>query len=130
VAETERQWRNFARRREWRPDGQVRDCPAEVGTLTRGCARSVEADFDSLRQYIPADEPSVFLFCLDHTVASKQWILVSWSPDNSQVRLKMLYASSREDIKRNLGPNYFVGEYYANSVDDIAWSGYQVLVGS
>lgn len=40
----------------------------------------------------------------------------------------MLYASSREDIKKNLGLSYFVSgkgaEYYANEVSDLCYATY------
>jgi twinfilin-like protein len=50
-----------------------------------------------------------------------KWVLLAWVPDNSRVRDKMLYSSSREDLKKSLGLGYFVGEYYANSYSDLTW---------
>lgn len=68
------------------------------------------------------------MFCSDDTrVAgdSSRWVLVAWIPDNCKVRDKMLYSSSREDIKKALGLGYFMSEYYANSKEDLTWA--QVL---
>ena len=54
-----------------------------------------------------------------------KWILIAWVPDNCKVREKMLYSSSREDVKKTLGLGYFVSEYYANSKEDLTYA--QVL---
>jgi twinfilin len=48
-------------------------------------------------------------------------VLIAWVPDDCKVRDKMLYSSSREDLKRSLGLGYFVGEYYANTRGDMTW---------
>ena len=50
---------------------------------------------------------------------------MAWIPDNCKVRDKMLYSSSREDIKKALGLGYFSSEYYANTKEDLTWA--QVL---
>ena len=36
------------------------------------------------------------------------------SHDTDQVRARMLYASSRDDLKNKLGSSYFAGEFYCN----------------
>lgn len=48
-------------------------------------------------------------------------MLIAWVPDDCKVRDKMLYSSSREDLKRSLGVGYFAGEYYANTRGDMTW---------
>jgi twinfilin-like protein len=88
----------------------------------------VEADFNSLAGGLVENQPHVFVFCLDPAAAALQWILIAWTPDLSKVRDKMLYASSRDDIKKTLGLNYFVsgkaGDYYANEAADMNWGAY------
>lgn len=74
------------------------------------------------------DEAALVVFCSDDTREAgepSRWILVAWIPDNCKVRDKMLYSSSREDIKKALGLGYFVSEYYANAKEDLTWA--QVL---
>ena len=44
--------------------------------------------------------------------------------DGCKVRDKMLYSSSREDLKRNLGLGQFVPDYPANVVSDLSWNAY------
>ncbi len=55
---------------------------------------------------------------------AQQWILVAWVPDGCRVRDKMLYSSSREDLKRSLGLGYFKTEYVANQFSDLTWEQY------
>lgn len=71
------------------------------------------------------------VYCMDNTRESQEpskWSLVAWIPDNCRVRDKMLYSSSREDLKKALGLGYFVSEYYANCKEDLTWSQVQAYV--
>lgn len=53
------------------------------------------------------------LFCLDVHVSALRWVLLAFVPEGVSVRDKMLYSSSRESLKKQLGMNYFVGEFHA-----------------
>jgi twinfilin-like protein len=91
---------------------------------------STEEDFNSvLVGILGATEASIVLFCgSDVTLRGKRWILVSWIPDGCRVRDKMLYASSREDLKRTLGIGHFTSEYAANQISDVNWESYQTYI--
>lgn len=41
-----------------------------------------------------------------------------------QVRDKMLYSSSRHDLKQGLGLGFFEGEYYANVHGDMSYESF------
>ena len=43
-----------------------------------------------------------------------QWILLAYTPDGSKVRDRMLYASTRDTLKKELGRSYFVDELYGS----------------
>ena len=90
---------------------------------------SIEEDFDVvMAEKLSPSEASLVVFCYNGTRVSGEsakWILVAWIPDECKVRDKMLYSSSREDVKKALGLGYFVTEYYANVRDDLTWT--QVL---
>lgn len=47
------------------------------------------------------------------------WVFISWSPDNSQVRQKMLYASTKAILKLNFKSNSLVGDYFATTHDEL-----------
>ncbi|TYZ59890.1 hypothetical protein PybrP1_009203 [[Pythium] brassicae (nom. inval.)] len=57
------------------------------------------------------------LFCLDVNAPALRWVLLAFVPEAVSVRDKMLYSSSRESLKKQLGHNYFVGEFHATDVD-------------
>ena len=40
------------------------------------------------------------------------------------MRDKMLYSSSKEDLKRSLGGGYFKTEYAGNVIADVTWDSY------
>lgn len=84
-------------------------------------------DFDTiLLDYIKEDSASFILFNLSDDVnASQTWLMITWIPDGCRVRDKMLYSSSREDLKKHIGIGLFHSEYAANYKTDITWAAYQ-----
>ena len=43
-----------------------------------------------------------------------RWILISWSPDSSSVRNKMLYASTKATLKQEFGGGQVKDDLYGN----------------
>uniref|UniRef100_A0A7R9YEV0 ADF-H domain-containing protein n=2 Tax=Pinguiococcus pyrenoidosus TaxID=172671 RepID=A0A7R9YEV0_9STRA len=88
---------------------------------------SVAEDFESLASALDPDSAAFVIFCLAEDVrdGAREWLLVAWVPDTAPVRQKMLFSSSRDDIKSALGRALFAGDYYANSADDLKFSQYQ-----
>ena len=89
--------------------------------------RTADHDFDALIPSILKEtEAAMVLFRLadDAKDKTKKWLLIAWIPDGCKVRDKMLYSSSREDLKRNLGLGLFGSDYAASSLSEITWEGY------
>lgn len=92
------------------------------------CGASVSGDFDGLATAagLGATEPAFVMFCRDEAPASgmRAWQLVCWVPDAAAPRLKMLYSSSREDLKASLGGGFFGGhkDFCANDAADLAFA--------
>jgi twinfilin-like protein len=84
---------------------------------------SPQEDFSQLlSQNFRDDAASFGLFRVsDESTSGPQWALIAWVPDGCRVRDKMLYTSSREDLKRGLGLGYFKCEYSANARNDFDW---------
>lgn len=84
---------------------------------------SVGSDFDALAvSALNEHEASILLFSLEEGLEDRQkWLLVSYIPDGCKVRDKMLYSSSKDDLKRALGLGFFAAEYSANSIDEVSW---------
>ena len=99
-------------------DGETLNCFSVIERS--GCVKS---DFDSLTiSALNEMEASIILFCLsDEGADIRKWLLISFIPDGCKVRDKMLYSSSRDDLKRALGLGFFVAEYSANTLDEVKW---------
>ena len=90
---------------------------------------TAEEDFASvLVSSVDDSNAALLLFCLTdggEPGAAHDWLFLSWVPDGAGVRDKMLYSSSKEDLKRSLGQGYFTSEYSANLRSDLTWTGYK-----
>ena len=87
-----------------------------------------EKDWESMvTSEVENDVPCFLLFRLDEKDEgeSYQWVLVSWSPDSSHTRQKMLYASTKATFKNQFGAGQIKDEYYANSREEITVAGYK-----
>jgi len=94
----------------------------------RAGSPSVDADFDALSDVLQENGASFVLFCEDEDQsadAARRWILISWVPDLCRPRDKMLFSSSRENLKRTLGIGYFAHEYYVNEFAELTWGAFQ-----
>ena len=83
-----------------------------------------QADFEEILPTVLQDDIAhlVLFRLVDEIKSSNSWLLVAWIPDNCRVRDKMLYSSSREDLKKNLGVGYFQSEYSASLPSDFIWN--------
>ncbi|CRK88175.1 CLUMA_CG001960, isoform A [Clunio marinus] len=87
-----------------------------------------EKDFDKLIQpEIEDDVPCYILYRLDTKTAegAYAWMLISWIPDISTIRQKMIYASTKSTLKLEFGSSYLKEEYHATSLEEITFTGYQ-----
>lgn len=84
---------------------------------------SAEADFGPFAAKLSADIMGAF--CVDpHAESpSKHWLLVSFLPPGTPPLLRMLSASSRADIRAQLGMSTFVGEYHTTAAEELTYSG-------
>ena len=58
-----------------------------------------QAKLEQLSKYIQSSSPDVPAYCL-LKVEEKGWVFVSYIPDTAKVKEKMVYASSREKVKK------------------------------
>ncbi|KAL1823726.1 hypothetical protein DCAR_0311735 [Daucus carota subsp. sativus] len=67
---------------------------------------SPDESYDDFTNSLPADECRYAVFDFDFTtnenVQKSKIVFVAWSPDTSRVRMKMVYASSKDRFKREL----------------------------
>jgi twinfilin-like protein len=83
---------------------------------------NTKEDFNKLTSgALKETEAAILLFSLSDQVDETNWLLLSFIPDGCKVRDKMLYSSSRDDLKRSLGLEFFTAEYSANDLSDVSW---------
>lgn len=81
------------------------------------------ADFGAIASEVNDKDPAFYLFNkAAGTTNSKAWGLIAYVPEMSMVRQRMLYASSRDDLKTKLGSSFFFGEFYCNSKEDLTYA--------
>jgi len=90
-----------------------------------------EADFALIPDLLDVDRPCYILYRLPDTPSgAASWALFCYVPDKSKVKDKMLYASSRANLKQQLGNNYFTDEVFGTVVGDFSLNGYHHHVQS
>uniref|UniRef100_A0A671QR54 Twinfilin n=1 Tax=Sinocyclocheilus anshuiensis TaxID=1608454 RepID=A0A671QR54_9TELE len=75
------------------------------------------------RQY--PHEPCYILYRLDTKNAQGyEWLFISWSPDQSPVRQKMLYAATRATVKKEFGGGHVKDDMFGTVEEDVCLQGY------
>ncbi|XP_053577064.1 twinfilin-2 isoform X2 [Bombina bombina] len=88
---------------------------------------SWDQDYDAFVLPLLEDtQPCYILYRLDSQNAQGfEWLFLSWLPDHSPVRLKMLYAATRTTVKKEFGGGHIKDEIFETLKEDIALVGYQ-----
>jgi len=87
-----------------------------------------ESDFKLVPDLLDKEAPSFIMYRLD--TDNSQWALFCYVPDKSKVKEKMLYASTRSNLKQQLGLNYFSDEVFGTVLSDFTLDGYRHHVQS
>lgn len=84
-------------------------------------SEDLAADFKAMAQYITAPtEACYFAFRLDSkNEFGFEWLLVSFVPDLCKVKEKMLYASTLDNLRKQLGAQYFTGDLHATLTTEL-----------
>nr|XP_057934907.1 twinfilin-2 isoform X2 [Doryrhamphus excisus] len=108
-------------------------CPEQ---LVLGAYREAEQSWDQdydhfLLPLLDEQEPCYILYRLDsHNALGFEWLFISWSPDHSPVKEKMLYAATRATVKKEFGGGHVKYELFGTMEEDVCLSGYQRHVSS
>jgi len=94
--------------------------------------KPTSGNFDGDLKYIPdlldAGVPCYVIYKVDSD--QPQFVLFFYVPSKSKVKDKMLYASTRSNLKQGLGNNYFIDEVFGDSANDFSAEGYKHHVES
>ncbi|XP_026162298.1 twinfilin-2-like isoform X2 [Mastacembelus armatus] len=89
-------------------------------------AHSWDKDYDQfLIPLLTPQEPCYLLYRLDSKNAQGyEWIFIAWSPDQSPVRQKMMYAATRATLKKEFGGGHIKDEIFGTAQEDLCFQGY------
>jgi len=85
-----------------------------------------EEDFDRLVTPLALPgQPTYIMYRFDtkNQCGGYEWLLISWSPDDSPVRQKMLYASTKATLKQEFGSGQIKEEIHASTPDEVCLAG-------
>jgi twinfilin-like protein len=92
-----------------------------VGTFPE--TNNIQNDFATVQSHMEPKIPCYILFKLD--AAENRWLCLSYVPDGSPVKQRMLYASTRDAMKKQLGKSYFVLDMYGSTKEEFTWAAYE-----
>uniref|UniRef100_A0A8C2KSX6 ADF-H domain-containing protein n=1 Tax=Cyprinus carpio TaxID=7962 RepID=A0A8C2KSX6_CYPCA len=103
----------------------IRDEQLVLGAY-REPRQSWDKDYDHfLLPLLDPNEPCYILYRMDTKNAQGyEWLFISWSPDQSRVRQKMLYAATRATVKKEFGGGHVKDEMFGTVEEDVCLQGY------
>jgi len=87
-----------------------------------------EEDWDScVPNSMDSDTPCFVLYRLDEKDSGgcHLWVMISWTPESSPTRQKMLYASTKATFKKQFGASQIKDEFFANMREEVTLAGYK-----
>ncbi|XP_054721658.1 twinfilin-2-like [Uloborus diversus] len=94
--------------------------------------KSWEDEYDEyVLNCIEHQQPCYIFYRLDsQNEAGYEWIFIFWSPDDSPVRQKMLYASTKATIKKEFGGGQIKDEVFGTRREEVRLLGYKKHIES
>jgi len=90
-----------------------------------------DQDIDKVQEFFEKDAACYILFRLDSQGSTGyHWALMCYVPDLAKVKDKMIYASTRSNLKQQLGATYFNDEIFGTVPGDFSKKGYEHHVTS
>ncbi|KAI8069934.1 hypothetical protein BC940DRAFT_296514 [Gongronella butleri] len=87
---------------------------------------SFDQDFAEIVGYLEDKTPSYVLVRMDDKANQEyQWLFLCYVPDNAKIRDKMLYASTRATLTKDLGDSKFVDNIYGTQKSEFTSDGYK-----
>lgn len=94
--------------------------------ISQTLGSSLEDDWKNLEAQLQPKKPSYFLMRLDsQNDVGYEWLLISYVPDGSPVKERMLYASTRDPLRKQLGSSYFRATMHGSGANEFTWEAYQ-----
>lgn len=87
-----------------------------------------EADYKKfIDEYLDTTVPAYIFVRFDEksSTGEYKWLFLCYVPDNAKVRDKMIYASTRATLTRELGDYRFTDNIYGTDKSEFTWDGYK-----
>ncbi|CAK8687007.1 unnamed protein product [Clavelina lepadiformis] len=115
--------------RDCTTDGSIRCVKVGIEDETLVCSECVDKCSDSWKgeyddvilNLLVAKQPCYLLYQL---ASKSEWLMITFSPDDSPVREKMLYAATRSTLKQEFGGGFIADEVFGTSENDVSYKGY------
>jgi len=91
---------------------------------------SFAEDLSLVAPLLDPTEPCYILARLDYKNDRDQfkWNILAYVPDRATVKKRMMYASTRSNLKSQLGDDYFVDEIFGSVPADFTQKGYESFI--
>ncbi|CAO3624433.1 unnamed protein product [Cunninghamella blakesleeana] len=97
-----------------------------VNTGITNVQGTFEQDFNQVEKYLEDKTPAYILVRLDEkTSIEYKWLFLCYVPDDAKVRDKMIYASTRASLTKELGDSKFTDSIYGTQKSEFSWDGYK-----
>lgn len=100
----------------------ISDEKVHLSDLIKGSS-SLKDDFEQLKAIVNDSEPKYVI--LKHDYNEKLYTFISFVPDYAAVKDKMLYASSKNTLIRQLGSEFFTNILFWNSLDEVEYENWK-----
>jgi len=108
---------------------QIKDDQLVVVEQVASEGKAWEEELDKVPPLCEAADPCYILYRTDvECDGGYQWALFCYVPDRCKVRQKMLYASTRAELKLSLGSGNFVYDLFGTVPDDFSRKGFEAFV--
>ncbi|KAH3681598.1 hypothetical protein WICPIJ_007472 [Wickerhamomyces pijperi] len=85
-------------------------------------------DFNQLRSELSESVAKYIIIKRETNAAANLYTFISYVPDYSPVKDKMLYASSKNTLIKSLGSEYFSDVIFINGLDEITYANYKATI--
>jgi len=99
-----------------------------VPVANKPSSRDFTSDLSLIPDLLDPTTPAYILFKTDGE--RPQFVLFFYVPAKSHVKDKTLYASSRSNLRQQLGNSYFIDEVFGDTASDFSVEGYQQHLSS
>ncbi|KAL0481151.1 hypothetical protein AKO1_012635 [Acrasis kona] len=102
---------------------RIEDTKVVLDGDIQSASESLAQDYDLLSKTVKEATPNYFVFRLDtKREGNYEWLLIAYVPDNCKVRERMLYSSTVDGVKRDLGSSNFAGDYHVSTTKELQYS--------